>query len=125
VEQRNIVADPDPDKHMVRARIRGGLVCSTNAERLTDVELMEAVVHRDPDAVAKIYERYESMLRVVISTILHEGGETDDGFVGRLYASSISSHPAFVEEASAPTNLDLGTVRGQGEDRGARQRKTI
>jgi RNA polymerase sigma-70 factor, ECF subfamily len=49
-----------------------------NAERLTDVELMEAVVHRDPDAMAAIYERYESMLRVVISTILHEGGETDD-----------------------------------------------
>jgi RNA polymerase sigma-70 factor (ECF subfamily) len=49
-----------------------------NAERLTDVELMEAVVHRDPDAMGAIYERYESMLRGVISNILHEGGETDD-----------------------------------------------
>jgi RNA polymerase sigma-70 factor, ECF subfamily len=49
-----------------------------NAERLTDVELMEAVVHRDPDAMAAIYNRYESMLRAVISRILHEGGETDD-----------------------------------------------
>jgi RNA polymerase sigma factor (sigma-70 family) len=49
-----------------------------NTERLTDVELMEAVVRRDPDAMAAIYERYESMLRVVISSILHEGGETDD-----------------------------------------------
>lgn len=28
--------------------------------------------------MAEIYERYESMPRVVISTILHEGGETDD-----------------------------------------------
>src|SRR3984885_13112840 len=49
-----------------------------NAERLTDVELMEAVVHRDPDAMAAIYNRYESMLRAVISPILQDGGETDD-----------------------------------------------
>jgi RNA polymerase sigma-70 factor (ECF subfamily) len=49
-----------------------------NAERLTDVELMEAVVRRDSDAMAAIYQRYESMLRAVISAILHEGGETDD-----------------------------------------------
>jgi RNA polymerase sigma-70 factor (ECF subfamily) len=49
-----------------------------NAERLTDAELMEAVVRRDSDAVAAIYDRYESMLRSVISSILHEGGETDD-----------------------------------------------
>ena len=49
-----------------------------NAERLTDVELMEAVVHRDPDAMAAIYNRYESMLRAVISRILQDGGETDD-----------------------------------------------
>jgi hypothetical protein len=104
VEQRNIVADPDPDKQMMRARIQGGLVYSMNAERLTDVELMEAVVHGDPDAKAEIYEHFESMLRVVISTILHEGGETDDVFAGRLYAFSISSQPAFVEEASARTN---------------------
>jgi len=49
-----------------------------NAERLTDAELMEAVVRRDSDAMAAIYERYESMLRSVISSILHEGGDTDD-----------------------------------------------
>jgi len=49
-----------------------------NAERLTDVALMEAVVRRDSDAMAAIYERYQSMLRAVISGILHEGGETDD-----------------------------------------------
>jgi len=40
--------------------------------------LMEAVVRRDSDARAAIYERYGSMLRAVISSILHEGGETDD-----------------------------------------------
>jgi len=49
-----------------------------NAERLTDVELMKPVVRGDSDAMTAIYERYESMLRVVISSILHEGGETDD-----------------------------------------------
>ena len=49
-----------------------------NAERLTDAELMEAVVRRDSDAIAAIYERYESVLRAVISSILHEGNDTDD-----------------------------------------------
>ncbi|HEX3446371.1 MAG TPA: sigma-70 family RNA polymerase sigma factor [Chthoniobacterales bacterium] len=47
-------------------------------ERATDVELMEAVVRRDPDAMAAIYERYESTLRAVILSVLHEEGETDD-----------------------------------------------
>jgi hypothetical protein len=44
-----------------------------NAERL-----MDGVVRGDADAMAAIYERYESLLRSVISSILHEGGETDD-----------------------------------------------
>jgi len=39
---------------------------------------MEAVVRRDSDAMAKIYERYESTLRPVILNVLHEEGETDD-----------------------------------------------
>jgi RNA polymerase sigma-70 factor (ECF subfamily) len=49
-----------------------------NAERPTDVELMEAVVRRDSDALAAIYKRYESTLRAVILSVLHEEGETDD-----------------------------------------------
>ena len=49
-----------------------------NAERPTDVELMEAVVRRDSDAMAAIYQRYESTLRTVILSVLHEEGETDD-----------------------------------------------
>jgi RNA polymerase sigma-70 factor (ECF subfamily) len=49
-----------------------------NSERPTDVELMEAVVRRDPDAMAAIYQRYESTLRAVILSVLHEEGETDD-----------------------------------------------
>src|SRR3981081_1719590 len=49
-----------------------------NAERATEVELMEAVVRRDSDAMAAIYQRYESTLRAVILSVLHEEGETDD-----------------------------------------------
>jgi RNA polymerase sigma-70 factor, ECF subfamily len=49
-----------------------------NAERPTDVELMEAVVRRDSDAKAAIYQRYESTLRAVILSVLHEEGEIDD-----------------------------------------------
>ena len=49
-----------------------------NAERPTDIELMEAVVRRDSDAMAAIYERYESTLRAVILSGLHEEGEADD-----------------------------------------------
>ncbi len=49
-----------------------------NAERPTDAELMEAVVRRDADAMAAIYQRYESTLRAVIISVLHEQGETDD-----------------------------------------------
>jgi RNA polymerase sigma-70 factor, ECF subfamily len=48
------------------------------AERPTDIELMEAVVRRDSDAMAEIYERYESTLRAVILSVLHEEGEADD-----------------------------------------------
>jgi len=49
-----------------------------NAGRPTDIELMEAVVRRDSDAMAAIYERYETTLRAVILSVLHEEGEADD-----------------------------------------------
>src|ERR1700747_3354360 len=49
-----------------------------NVQRPTDVELMEAVVRRDSDAMAAIYERYEWTLRAVILSLLREEGETDD-----------------------------------------------
>jgi RNA polymerase sigma-70 factor, ECF subfamily len=49
-----------------------------NVQRPTDVELMEAVVRRDSDAIAAIYERYESTLRAVILSVLREEGEADD-----------------------------------------------
>jgi RNA polymerase sigma-70 factor, ECF subfamily len=49
-----------------------------NVQGPTDVELMEAVVRRDSDAMAAIYERYESTLRAVILSVLREEGEADD-----------------------------------------------
>jgi RNA polymerase sigma-70 factor, ECF subfamily len=49
-----------------------------NVQRPTDVELMEAVVRRDSDAMAAIYERYEPTLRAVILSVLREEGEADD-----------------------------------------------
>jgi RNA polymerase sigma-70 factor (ECF subfamily) len=49
-----------------------------NVQRPTDVELMEAVVRRDSDAMAAIYERYESTLRAVILSVLREEGEADE-----------------------------------------------
>lgn len=50
---------------------------STNESR-SDIELMEAVGRRESDAIQEIYERYQSSLRVVIQSVLHDEGETDD-----------------------------------------------
>jgi RNA polymerase sigma-70 factor, ECF subfamily len=47
-------------------------------ESKSDAELMEAVVRRESDAIQEIYRRYESTLRAVIQSVLHEDGETDD-----------------------------------------------
>ena len=45
-----------------------------NAETIvpTDVELMEDLVRGDTHAMEAIYERYESTLRAVILSVLHE-----------------------------------------------------
>ena len=50
---------------------------STNESR-SDIELMEAVGRRESDAIQEIYKRYESSLRAVIQSVLHDEGETDD-----------------------------------------------
>jgi len=39
---------------------------------------MEAVNRRESDAIQEIYKRYESALRSVIQSVLHDEGETDD-----------------------------------------------
>ena len=44
----------------------------------SDAELMEAVGRREPEAIQEIYERYELALRIVIQSVLHDDGETDD-----------------------------------------------
>jgi hypothetical protein len=38
---------------------------STNESR-SDIELMEAVGRREPEAIQEIYERYQSSLRAVV-----------------------------------------------------------
>src|SRR6201997_5872413 len=50
----------------------------TTMELMSDADLMAAVVQRDADAIQEIYGRYESTLRAVIQSVLHEDGETDD-----------------------------------------------
>ena len=47
-------------------------------ESRSDAELMEAVGRRESDAIQEIYKRYESILRTVIQSVLHDDGETDD-----------------------------------------------
>ena len=47
-------------------------------ELKSDNELMEAVGKRESDAIQEIYKRYESTLRSVIQSVLHDEGETDD-----------------------------------------------
>src|SRR5260221_6550300 len=50
----------------------------TPLESMSDADLMAAVVRREADAMQEIYSRYESTLRAVIQSVLHEDGETDD-----------------------------------------------
>jgi len=50
----------------------------STSESNSDAELMEAVGRRESDAIQKIYKRYESTLRYVIQSVLHDAGETDD-----------------------------------------------
>ena len=47
-------------------------------ESKSDAELMEAVGRRESDAIQEIYKRYESTLRTVIQSVLHDDGEIDD-----------------------------------------------
>jgi RNA polymerase sigma-70 factor, ECF subfamily len=50
----------------------------SNIELKSDAELMEAVGRRESDAIQEIYKRYESTLRSVIQSVLHDDAETDD-----------------------------------------------
>jgi RNA polymerase sigma-70 factor, ECF subfamily len=50
----------------------------SSIESKSDAELMEAVLRRESDSIQEIYKRYESTLRSVIQSVLHDEGETDD-----------------------------------------------
>jgi RNA polymerase sigma-70 factor, ECF subfamily len=45
---------------------------------ISDDELMKAVVNRQEDALASIYQRYESLLRTVIMNVIRDESEVDD-----------------------------------------------
>ena len=51
---------------------------TSTIESKSDAELMKAVGRRESDAIQEIYKRYESALRSVIQSVLHDEGETDD-----------------------------------------------
>jgi RNA polymerase sigma-70 factor, ECF subfamily len=51
---------------------------TSTIESKSDAELMKAVGRRESDAIQEIYKRYESTLRSVIQSVLHDEGETDD-----------------------------------------------
>jgi RNA polymerase sigma-70 factor (ECF subfamily) len=51
---------------------------SSHHESRSDAELMEGVGRRESDAIEEIYKRYESTLRSVIHSVLHDDGETDE-----------------------------------------------
>jgi len=44
----------------------------------SDDQLMKAVVNGDGDALKRIYKRYESLLRIVISNVMRDESEVDD-----------------------------------------------
>jgi RNA polymerase sigma-70 factor (ECF subfamily) len=44
----------------------------------SDAELMAALARQEPDAMKEIYSRYETTLRAVIQSVLHEEADTDD-----------------------------------------------
>lgn len=51
---------------------------TTDERARSDAELVEAVYRREFDAVQKIYNRYQSVLRNVIKSVLHDENEIDD-----------------------------------------------
>ena len=53
-------------------------------ESKSDAKLMEAVGRRESDAIQEIYKRYESTLRIVIQSVLHDDSETDGTVKTRL-----------------------------------------
>lgn len=46
--------------------------------KLSDDELMEAIVNREDDALESIYKRYESLLRTVILGVIRDESDVDD-----------------------------------------------
>ena len=44
----------------------------------TDFELMEAIQNEDPEALSKLYDRYNGILKALILRVIHNESEADD-----------------------------------------------
>jgi len=44
----------------------------------TDLELMEGIQREDPDALSKLYDRYNGILKALILRVIHNESEADD-----------------------------------------------
>jgi len=44
----------------------------------TDLELMEGIQNEDPDALSKLYDRYNGILKALILRVIHNESEADD-----------------------------------------------
>jgi RNA polymerase sigma-70 factor (ECF subfamily) len=44
----------------------------------TDLELMEAIQNEDPEALSKLYDRYNGILKALILRVIHNESEADD-----------------------------------------------
>ena len=92
---------------------------TSTIESKSDAELMKAIGRRESDAIQEIYKRYESTLRSVIQSVLHDEGETDDALndvflqlwdpLADLEASKLPARPSLT---LGPTSDLPGTISG-------------
>jgi len=67
--------DPDPDAE--------GTALATHAPVVdpgepTDLELMRGIQEEDPEALSKLYDRYNGILKALILRVIHNESEADD-----------------------------------------------
>ena len=79
-------------------------------ESRSDAELMEEVGRRESDAIQEIYKRYESTLRSVIQSVLHDDSETDDA-LNDVFLQLWDQSDRFIAEKGLHGFLDRGHQR--------------
>ena len=69
----SLPADPDdaaPRLPAVTPRLEPG--------EPTDLELMEGIQQEDPEALSKLYDRYNGIIKALILRVVHNEAEADD-----------------------------------------------